>query len=90
MGLVERLSTELVATPPKCSLGRLLDSLTEVEAVAVQDAIDKIRAVDGRSRKSQRYPYTSVWLSEQLAAEGYHIHRKTVDRHVARGCTCGS
>lgn len=90
MGLVERLSTERVLEPPKCSVGRLLDSLTEVESVALQDAIDKIRLADPAQRKTRQYPYTSMWLCEQLQAEGYDIHRTTMNRHVNRGCTCGS
>lgn len=90
MGLVERLSLEPVVHQPKCAVGRLLDSLAEIEMVAVQDAIDKIRMADGNQRKSRTYSYTTKWLCEQLCAEGYDIMRQTMNRHVNKECSCGS
>lgn len=90
MGLVERLSTEPGVYQTKCAVGRLLESLTEVESVAVQDAIDKIRLVDPNQRKSRQYSYTTKWLCEELRAEGYPIMRQTMNRHINKECSCGS
>jgi hypothetical protein len=90
MGLAERLSQEPVLHQSRCSVGRLLDDLSEIESVALQDAIDKIRSTSGDSRKTRRHPYTVAWLTEQLVAEGYDFKRQTISRHVVGSCSCGS
>jgi len=90
MGLAERLSQEPVLHQNKCWVGRLLDDLSEVESVALQDAIDKIRSTSSDARRSRRHSYTVSWLTEQLVAEGYAVQRQTVGRHVGRMCACGS
>lgn len=90
MGLVERLSVEPVVYLPKCAVGRLLESLSEIEAVAVQDAVEKIRQAGPNERKSRQHLYTAKWLCDELAAEGYEIHRTTINRHVNKECSCGS
>ena len=90
MGLVERLSSEPKVHQPKCAVGRLLESLSEVEQLAVEDAIHKIRAAHPDERKARHHSYTSKWLCAELKAEGYEIHRSTMNRHVAKECSCGS
>lgn len=90
MGLVERLAVEPPAVVPKCAVGRLLESLSEVEAVALQDAIDRIRLADPNQRRSRQHCWTSKWLCGELNAEGYDIHRATMNRHVNKECSCGS
>lgn len=90
MGLVDRLALVPAVHQPKCAVGRLLDSLSEIESVALQDAIEKIRSADANERKSRRHLYTSKWLCAELQAEGYDIHRTTVNRHVNKECSCGS
>ena len=90
MGLAERLAVEPVVKPQMCAVGRLLDKLPEIEAVALQEAIDKIRAVDPTTRKGRSEGYTSVWLTNVLKDEGHNVSRHTVTRHVARECSCGS
>ena len=87
---MERLSTEPSVYLPKCAVGRLLDSLSEVEQLAVEDAIHKIRSAHPNERKSRQHLYTSKWLCAELQAEGYNIHRTTINRHVNKECSCGS
>lgn len=90
MGLVERLSTEPEVPIKKCGLGRLLESLTEVEQLAVEDAIGKIRSGDPNDRSAGRHRYTSRWLTKVLNEEGHKISSTTVTTHVAKDCRCGS
>lgn len=90
MGLAERLAVEPPIGHRKCSLGKLLDKLSDGESGALQQAIDRIRMVDPNRRKSRQEPYTAAWLSTVLADEGYRIARQTINRHVLRECHCGS
>lgn len=90
MGLAERLAVAPVVRPQMCAVGRLLERLPEIEAVALQEAIDKIRSVDASTRKGRSEGYTSVWLTNALKDEGIVMSRHTVTRHVARECSCGS
>jgi hypothetical protein len=90
MGLAERLAVEPVVKPQMCAVGRLLELLPEVEAVALQEAINKVRGVDPTVRKGRSEGYTAVWLTNVLKDEGIVMSRHTVTRHVARECSCGS
>lgn len=90
MGLVERLSTEPRVYLPKCAVGRLLESLTDVDRSAVEGAIGKIRSAHPNERKARHHVYTAKWLCAELKAEGYEIHRATMNRHVNKECSCGS
>lgn len=90
MGLAERLAVAPVVKPQMCAVGRLLEKLPESEAVALQEAINKVRGVDPTVRKGRSEGYTAVWLTNVLKDEGISMSRHTVTRHVARECSCGS
>lgn len=89
MGLSERLATPRVISGPKCTVGRLLDTIDSDDATAIREAIEKIRSIAPNIRKSRNEPYTARWLCDVLREEGYYIGDSTMSRHVSRRCSCG-
>lgn len=89
MGISERLGTPRAINGPKCTVGRLLDSIAPEDATAIRDTINKIRSIAPNIRKSRTEPYTTRWLCDVLRDEGYYIGDSTMSRHIAGRCSCG-
>ena len=76
MGLADALAMERMPKGPKCSVGQLLESLPDGEAVVLADALgDPL--------------LTGTVIARALAAEGYNAKPATVLRHRRGDCLCG-
>ena len=88
--LVSRL--EVPSSSPyanRCSVGLMMETLTDEERTAVQIALDKV--ADGlKTKTSVQTGYTSRWFSKVLAEAGHNVSDRMVRRHCHGECSCES
>jgi len=90
MGLATRLAGEMTATPRGCVIGRLLDTLADEDARALQNAIESVReAHENGVHPQARHGITATAIHRALDAEGHKMTAYTVQTHVYGRCGCG-
>lgn len=90
MALADRLAGEMIATPRGCVIGRLLDTLPDSDADALQTAIENVRHAHERGIHPQaRNGITATAIHRALNAEGHKMTAYTVQTHVYGRCGCG-
>ena len=93
MGLADALTNEMQREVRRvCHLGRLLEQMSEADRTATESAIEQVRAtrqVTGTSANAYTQ-LTAAGIRRALNSEGYATTKDTVEKHVARACSCGA
>jgi hypothetical protein len=88
--LVSRLGTpSLSPYANRCSVGLMMETLTDEERQAVESALEKVTA-GLKTKSSVQTGYTARWFSKVLEEAGHHVSDRMVRRHCHGECSCES
>lgn len=83
--------TQQVKSPyaNRCSVGHVLQSVTEQERIALAEALGKV-ASSLSNKSSLQTGYTARWLSGTLTEFGFKVSDRMIRRHLHGDCSCDS
>jgi hypothetical protein len=73
----------------RCSVGHVLQSVTEQERIALTEALEKV-ASSLSNKSSLQTGYTARWLSGTLTEFGFKVSDRMIRRHLHGDCSCDS
>ena len=73
----------------RCSVGHVLQSVTEQERIALTEALGKV-ASSLSNKSSLQTGYTARWLSGTLTEFGFKVSDRMIRRHLHGDCSCDS
>ena len=88
MGLSEDIQQRALEASSlmRCKMGRLLDSLPEVDRASVLYALSMIE--EESSRPVDARVFTVKWLTSILNSNGHSIGRTVIHDHLRKDCAC--
>lgn len=86
--LLDDLTNTTPSTAKQCGIAKAMQSMSEDEIVALNQAFDKIRQKNVSPSSIQTSGYTYRWLTEILKNNGFAVTIRVVEKHSRKLCAC--
>lgn len=86
--LLEDLTNATPSATKQCGIAKAMQSMSEDEIVALNQAFDKIRQKNVSPSSIQTSGYTYRWLTDILKKNGFDITVRVVEKHSRKLCAC--
>lgn len=86
--LLEDLISAAPASPKQCGIAKARQEMTDEEALALEQAFEKIRQKNLSPSSVQTSGYTYKWLADVLKKNGFDVTVRVVEKHSRKLCGC--